>query len=130
MDYSHKQRRHSRTSLDNYLKLAIEIYPLRNCPNPHCVDVLTLWPMVIGLTLSIPYYVRPIQITSRPPHWCIVSGFSLWKLTRPNYFNYASKGFISFSPFCGRDPVSFITILFFYNKLGLIIDNIIIFYHN
>ncbi len=33
-----EQRRHSRTSLDNYLKLAIEIYPLGNCPNPHCVD--------------------------------------------------------------------------------------------
>ena len=67
MDHSHKQRRHSRTSLYNYLKLAIEIYPLRNCPNLHCVDVLTLWPMVRGLTLSLSYSVSRIQNYVAPP---------------------------------------------------------------
>ena len=70
MDYSYKQRRHSRTSLSNYLKLAIEIYPLRNCPNPHCVDVLTLWPLVTGLTLSLSEYISNIQNYVAPPTGC------------------------------------------------------------
>ncbi len=50
-------------------ELAIEICPLRNCLNPHCADVLTLWPMVIGLTLSISYFVSAIQYYVAPPTW-------------------------------------------------------------
>ena len=80
MDYSHKQRRHSRTSLSNYLKLAIEIYPLRKCPNPHCVDVLTLWPMVIGLTLSLSEYISNIQNYVAPPPQLWIRTF--WMLIR------------------------------------------------